>query len=152
MRQFDCNRLAKVAYHADRCPVQYSIRPVDDSKKALGQLYPFHNLSLNYLATVPFLKQLENCHFWLKFPIGPWWHHKTWKKTVIRSLFPKCQRNCHPRLNRKEMGRYLQPKNGSLDKMAYLDRNSRLVKNTKNLKISRDFLKFFSSKVPPCPI
>ena len=41
MRQFDCSRLAKKACYTDKCPVQFSIWPVDNSKKDLGRLSPF---------------------------------------------------------------------------------------------------------------
>ena len=38
--------------HADKCPVLFSIRPIDESpKKDLGHLYPFHNLW--FRATIP---------------------------------------------------------------------------------------------------
>ena len=40
IRQFDCSRLAKVAYPTEECPIQFLIRPVDE--KDLGVIFiPF---------------------------------------------------------------------------------------------------------------
>ena len=42
MRQFDCSRLAKVAYHTEKCLVKFLIWPVDDNKKKTLVIYiPF---------------------------------------------------------------------------------------------------------------
>ena len=58
MRQFDCScsRLAKIAYHADKCPIQLSICLGDNSKTHFANLYSLIIFDSNG-------RQSENIHF-----------------------------------------------------------------------------------------